>query len=569
MGNKDFYEVYGKDAETCANVLGITVSYPDGEEPSQEKAMASFAYTNLDTYLPKLIRSGSRVAICDRLEDVQSVKRYGVADSIYSKCQEFVDTLSKENNVVIDPYRDTCYDVEKDVLYFNKKRLSPIGQEIQTAIGRYNDNCRACVGYTGGASRLNRLGSVKMLPEDAMKYEQLVQELASGVMMVREGFPATLSKDSMGLVSYWQRELTESPNLMENLERDVNNAVEVLDKLKKGETIDYSAIRGEKAFDAVRPKLYTIASELATLPNVNTKEVVIVKDERNKTAAVILPSGASLEVNNEIPGMNKNRFVVALRKSGFENVRFYNAGGALGLNQSNEFFADKTIEVARLKQYDIIKIQDIDITEELERTSKVDIEKVSMTRDDKGNALLFVKPTDGESFTVYPEPSDVKTFFQSIHTQDFDNIREALGQKYYGLVLRHPDLKCNVLMPDIDEGIDLSRITKVNITKDKYKENTTVIFATIDGEAQKPVELTNVQAQRFWLVNDQDMYKLAVAAQIWQEKLSVGQGQSEDGQSQFRDNREGQGIDSGSPTSEEVKGEDKAQDNKRGGGMHL
>lgn len=569
MRNKDFYEVYGKDAETCANVLGITVSYPDGEEPSQEKAMASFAYTNLDTYLPKLIRSGSRVAICDRLEDVKSVKRYGVADSIYSKCQDFVDTLSKENNVVIDPYRDTCYDVEKDVLYFNKKRLSPIGQEIQTAIGRYNDNCRACVGYTGGASRLNRLGSVKMLPEDAMKYEQLVQELASGVMMVREGFPASLSKDSMGLVSYWQRELTESPNLMESLERDVNNAVEVLDKLKKGETVDYSAIRGEKAFDAVRPKLYTIASELATLPNVNTKEVVIVKDERNKTAAVILPSGASLEVNNEIPGMNKNRFVVALRKSGFENVRFYNAGGALGLNQSNEFFADKTIEVARLKQYDIIKIQDIDITEELERTSKVDIEKVSMTRDDKGNALLFVKPTDGESFTVYPEPSDVKTFFQSIHTQDFDNIREALGQKYYGLVLRHPDLKCNVLMPDIDEGIDLSRITKVNITKDKYKENTTVIFATIDGEAQKPVELTNVQAQRFWLVNDQDMYKLAVAAQIWQEKLSVGQGQSEDGQSQFRDNREGQGIDSGSPTSEEVKGEDKAQDNKRGGGLHL
>ena len=570
MRNNDFYEAFGEDAEKCSQVLGISLIHPEGEQPTKENSMISFPHHALDTYLPKLVRSGARIAICDRLDDFSQKKRFGVSDTIYAKGSELVNALSKHENVVLDPYRETGYDSEKGILHFNQKRLSPMGQEVSTAISRLNDTYRASVGYTGDATRLNRGGSTKLLPEDTQKYDRLVQELAAGVMMSRHGYPATLSKESMDLVPYWERELKESPALMDHIERDVNSAVEVLDKIKNGETVDYAAIRGEKAFDVARPKLYTIASELAAIPNANTKEVVIVKDALKKSAAVILPAGASLEVNNEVPGMNKNRFVIALRKQGFDDVQFYNAGGALGLNQSNEFFADKTVEVAKLKQYEIVTIESVDLNEEIERTSKVDIEKVSITRDDKNNPLLYVKPTDGESFTVYPEPADVKIFFQSFRTQEFDSVREALGQKYYSLVLRHPDLKRNVLMPDIAEGIDLSRITKVNITKDKYKENTTVIFATIDGESQKPVELNKLQAQRFWLVDDQDMYKLAIAAQIWQEKLNVDQGQSEDGHAQFRDHHEGSGVDSGSSTVEaEASGEDQAHQEKRGGGLHL
>ena len=569
MRSNDFYEAYGVDAETCAKTLGVSITYPEGEQPTKDNAMVAFPHHSLDIYLPKLVRSGARVAICDRLDDIGNAKRYGVSDAIYAKGNALVNALSKQENVVLDPYRETGYDAEKDVLHFKQTRRSLLGQEVATAISRLNEVYRASVGYTGDESRLNRSGSARMLPADAQKYDCLIQELAAGVMMSREGLPASLSKESLELVPYWERELKESPALVNNIERDVNNAVEVLDKIKNGEAVDYTVLRGEKAFDAARPKLYTIASDLATIPNADTKEVVIVKDMQKKSAAVILPAGASLEVNNEISGMSKNRYVIALRKEGFENVQFYNAGGMLGLNQSNEFFADKTVDVAKLKQYDIVTIQHIDLTEEIERTSKVDIEKVSITRDDRNNPLLYVKPAEGEPFTVYPEPSDVKMFFQSFRTQEFDNVREALGQKYYGLVLRHPDLKRNVLMPDIAEGIDLSRITKVNITKDKYKENTTVIFATIDGEPQKPVELSNLQAQRFWLVPDQDMYKLSVAAQIWQEKLSVGQGQSEDGQAQFRDHHEGSGVDSGSSAVQaEADGEGKAHEEKRGSGLH-
>ena len=568
----DFYETYSQDAEKASKILGITLTKSSHTKDADGKplAMAGFPYHALDTYLPKLIRAGERVAICDQLDDFSQKERFGVSEIIYAKGSELVTALSKHENVVLDPYRETGYDSEKGILHFNQKRVSPMGQEVATAISRLNDTYRASVGYTGEATRLNRGGSAKLLPEDTQKYDRLVQELAAGVMMSRHGYPATLSKENMDLVPYWERELKESPVLMDLIERDVNRAVEVLDKIKNGETVDYSAIRGEKAFDAARPKLYTIASELAAIPNANTKEVVIVKDSQKKSAAVILPAGASLEVNNEVPGLNKNRFVIALRKQGFDDVQFYNAGGALGLNQSNEFFADKTVEIAKLKQYEIITIESIDLTEEIERTSKVDIEKVSITRDDKNNPLLYVKPTDGESFTVYPEPADVKTFFQAFRTQEFDSVRESLGQKYYSLVLRHPDLKRNVLMPDISEDIDLSRITKVNITKDKYKENTTIIFATIDGESQKPVELSKLQAQRFWLVDDQDMYKLAIAAQIWQEKLNVNQGQSEDGQAQFRDNHEGSVVGSGSSAVEaKASSEEEKCQEKKSGRLHL
>lgn len=568
----DFYETYMGDAEKVSKLLNLNVIESQDKKDFDGNWLKTvgFPYHALDTYLPKLIRGGCRVAICEKLDDPRQNKRFGVADTIYSKSNELIDSLKKYDNVIVDTLSESFYNSEKDMLHFNNSRKSLLGAEVTTAIERFNDVCRASVGYTGGESRLNRIGSSKMLPEDAVKYDRLVQELASGVMMVREGYPATLSDESIEMIPYWERELKESPLLIENIEKDVNNAVEVLEKMKNNEAIDYGSIRGEKSFDAMRPKLYTIATELAKLPNVDTKTVVIVKDDKTKSAAVILPAGASLEVNNEIPGMNKNRFVIGLKRQGYENIQFFNSGGSLGLKQSNEFFADKIVEISRLKQYDIVNLETLDLSAEIDRTSRVDIENVSMTRDDKGNYLLYVKPVESESFTVYPERNDIKKFFDSIRTKDFDNVRETLGQKYYGLVLRHPDLKCNELMPDIIDGIDLSRITKVNITKDKYKPNTTIIFATIDGEKQKPVELNSVQAQRFWLVNDQDMYKLSLAAQIWQDKLSVVNGQSEDGQAQFHNYSEGQGADIGSSSVEEKDDvQVQAQDNKKGGGLRV
>lgn len=67
----DFYETYEEDAEVCARVLGITLT----KSVKTNTKMAGFPHHALDTYLPKLIRAGHRVAICDQLEDPKLTKK--------------------------------------------------------------------------------------------------------------------------------------------------------------------------------------------------------------------------------------------------------------------------------------------------------------------------------------------------------------------------------------------------------------------------------------------------------------------------------------------------------------
>ncbi|WP_072546407.1 DNA mismatch repair protein MutS [Mediterranea massiliensis] len=70
----DFYETYSTDAIVASEILGITLTKrANGKEKTIE--MAGFPYHALDTYLPKLIRAGKRVAICDQLEDPKLAKK--------------------------------------------------------------------------------------------------------------------------------------------------------------------------------------------------------------------------------------------------------------------------------------------------------------------------------------------------------------------------------------------------------------------------------------------------------------------------------------------------------------
>ena len=66
----DFYETYSKDAETASKILGITLTKSSKTQDKEGKplALAGFPYHALDSYLPKLIRAGQRVAICDQIE---------------------------------------------------------------------------------------------------------------------------------------------------------------------------------------------------------------------------------------------------------------------------------------------------------------------------------------------------------------------------------------------------------------------------------------------------------------------------------------------------------------------
>ncbi len=73
----DFYETYCEDAVATSEILGITLTKRSGGAGKKEDAtqMAGFPHHALDTYLPKLIRAGRRVAICDQLEDPKLTKK--------------------------------------------------------------------------------------------------------------------------------------------------------------------------------------------------------------------------------------------------------------------------------------------------------------------------------------------------------------------------------------------------------------------------------------------------------------------------------------------------------------
>ena len=64
-----------------------------------------------------------------------------------------------------------------------------------------------------------------------MKKERLITEIASGVKMLELGLPARLSKDSLGMVDYWARELKEDPCLIDAIESEVNGALKITIRL--------------------------------------------------------------------------------------------------------------------------------------------------------------------------------------------------------------------------------------------------------------------------------------------------------------------------------------------------
>lgn len=98
----DFYETYCEDAITAAQVLGITLTHRNNKGKAQAIEMAGFPHHALDTYLPKLIRAGHRVAICDQLEDPKLAKKLvkrGITEVVTPGVALTDNVLnSKENN---------------------------------------------------------------------------------------------------------------------------------------------------------------------------------------------------------------------------------------------------------------------------------------------------------------------------------------------------------------------------------------------------------------------------------------------------------------------------------------
>jgi len=113
----DFYETFGDDAVKAAKILNITLT-KRGAGSANETALAGFPHHSINTYLPKLVKSGLRVAICDQLEDPKMTKtivKRGVTEVVTPGVALNDDVLqAKSNNFLA-------------AIHFNKKKNKPIG----------------------------------------------------------------------------------------------------------------------------------------------------------------------------------------------------------------------------------------------------------------------------------------------------------------------------------------------------------------------------------------------------------------------------------------------------------
>lgn len=516
----DFYEMYKQDAKRGSEVLGITLTKMN---ESKDFHLAGFPHQALDTYLPKLIRAGERVAICDQLESKKTVSQSFDAKAILNKAYATAKEVAKQSGMQYERVmvlQDAKYDSKEDKIVVSGMK-GEVGNEKMAALYKANDIYRAVVAATGTENRLDRSGRNNLLPEDDAKHEQLVRELAAGVMMARHGLPAILSKENEKLIPYWEREIKENPKLLGIVERDVNNAVETIDNLVAKRKVDYEAIRGQLPGKTMEnPSKYSISQDLAKLPNIETKEIVVVKDILRKEADVILPAGASLEVNNEVPGMRKDRITIALKKEGIDDVRFYNAGGSLGLNKPNSYFQGKEVTLNNLKQYELVPHHTLDVEKQAAPKKEVIIKNFQAIKDDNGRYAFFIKPENEPSFSVYPAKEHLNTFYNVIKTDKQAIVHNALAQRYYEMATKHPDTKLDLITPK-KVDVDMKLIERPSITSSAQDAKQKLIFATINGQrVQAPIN--KQQWQKMWLAEDMGAYKRALAAVIFEPMLKRG-----------------------------------------------
>jgi len=510
------YQIYGNDATRAGKILGLPVGQT--EVDGQKIKSTGFPLDRIDDFLPKLVQAKQWVVVADNLDSAELIRRVANEKDVLNKAYSTAQTVAKSAGIGYERVmvlQDAEYDKQADKIIVSGMTDKDSGNSRQTAIAKANDIYRAIVAATGSEQRLDRLGRNNLLPNDDAKYERFVQDLSAGILMARQGLPASLSKESMQHIDYWQREIKENPKLLGLLEKDVNNAVESIDKHLQKQIVKYEDIRKDLPLKdlAVSERQYQISTDLAKLPDIDSKEIVIVRDTAKGSADVILPEGASLEDNVEISGIRKDRIKIALGHEGITDVKFYNAGGALGLKEPDDYYKDKTVSVDRLRQYEFSQHRDIDVKPQIAAAALPKIEIFTPIRDEKGQYAFFFKAENEPSFSVYPNDTHKKLYFDVRGTDKQKEIHDALAQKYYSVAKQHPEIKVDLIMPKVS-NVDMSKIERPTITKDKEDPNKKYVMATIDGKFMKK-EISKAQWDKMWLADDMSAYKKAVAAVVF------------------------------------------------------
>lgn len=516
------YQIYGKDASRAGKLLNLPVSQT--EENGQKVKSVSFPLDRINDYLPKLVEAKQWVVVAENLDSAELIRQLPNEKEVISNANQTAQRVAKSAGIGYERVmvlQDAAYDKQADKIIVSGMSDKDAGDSRQAALQKANDIYRAVVAATGSEHRLDRMGRNNLLPVDDAKYERFVQDLAAGVLMARQGLPATLSKESMQNVNYLQREIRENPKMLGLIEKDVNNAIESIDKHLKQEIVKYEDIRKELTPKdlIVSPKQYKISSDLAKIPDIESKQIVIVRDKAKGAADVILPEGASLDDDVEISGIRKDRIKIALGKEGISDVKFYNAGGGLGLNETNDYYKGKEVSVDKLKQYEFSQHRDIDVKPQIEAAKVANIKLFTPIKDDKGQYAFFFKVDNEPSFAVYPNEAHKRAYFDARNTEQKKEIHEALAQKYYSVAQKHPEIKVDLIMPKVP-AVDMSKIERPTITKDRDDPNKKYVMATIDGKLMKEA-ISKDQWNKMWLADDMAEYKKAVAAVTFAPFLKV------------------------------------------------
>ena len=519
------YNAFGKDAKTIHQLAkdSVTLDSINNSKSNRKTSIAYLKPSDLDKVLKAVVSSGQRVAVADNFEVLNAPKE---ATKILSKAESVLDNYSKSTGINVQKSltQPTSYDKETDTIILNKKKSVNPGSELRTAVENSNAIYFAISQSVANNKRLDISNQFSMSEKDIESVKQLIATVSAGVLSLKQAHPATLSDQvSNESVESWVQDIKNDPHLLSSLERNVNNTVNTIEKLVKGEQVDYAAINGKSSYN--KAESFNLVSELNEVVNTSTMSAAVIRNNDGKSASVILSKG--IESISENGVLNNEAFRQALLKQGVKEVKFFNPGGTLGLNKGDSYFEDKSIQIVNFDGKEIVPQQELHLNEQSQNVEH-NFEDVSAVKDDNNRWHLYIKEKDQPYFIIQPEMRDMSRLFEAFKSQDQQAIydtKTSLGEKYTKIVQQRPELKVDFLMPKVPAE-DITRIEKANIARDAQDKNKYLIFATIDGKGYHH-EISREDFRRMWKVDNMQSYKSALAAKVFSNILHEGQTVSE------------------------------------------
>ena len=435
------YNAFGKDAKTIHQLAkdSVTLDSINNSKSNRKTSIAYLKPSDLDKVLKAVVSSGQRVAVADNFEVLNAPKE---ATKILSKAESVLDNYSKSTGINVQKSltQPTSYDKETDTIILNNKKPVNPGSELRTAVENSNAIYFAISQSVANNKRLDISNQFSMPEKDIESVKQLIATVSAGVLSLKQAHPAVLSDQvSNESVESWVQDIKNDPHLLSSLERNVNNTVNTIEKLVKGEQVDYASINGKSSYN--KAESFNLVSELNEVVNTSTMSAAVIRNNDGKSASVILSKG--IESISENGVLNNEAFRQALLKQGVKEVKFFNPGGTLGLNKGDSYFEDKSIQIVNFDGKEVVPQQELHLNKQSQNVEH-NFEDVSAVKDDNNRWHLYIKEKDQPYFIIQPEMRDMSRLFEAFKSQDQQAIydtKTSLGEKYTKLVQQRPELK--------------------------------------------------------------------------------------------------------------------------------